>query len=1197
MEGLMKRHSIVISTFAALLICASAVLPAVPYQFNFQGTLTDSSGNPITGIRNFQFHLFADSVGGSSLWNETHSGVQVENGIFQVSLGNSSPFPDDLFTGQILWLETVTQSEILLPRTKIISVPYSFKAAESDHATTADSAYVALTVAENSVGTVEIMDGSIDFMDIGDNQASAGQVIKWNGSQWIAADDSTAASAPGIQSIIPGDGIEVIPMSPEEVQVSVADNGITEEKLASQAVTTDKIAMGAVIAANIDSNTITAGQIASSTITAGQIAPSTITAGQIAPSTITSGQIAGRTITRAQIDSSTITKAEIANKTITRDQIADSTVTSAEIQDGTIDFDDIGQNSASVGQVIKWDGSGWSAADDERGGYGDITAVTAGAGLSGGGVSDSVTLNVNFGGGGLVDSVSRSDHNHDDTYVNEGQANSITTGMITDGQVGSDDLAEESVSNAKLDTNAVTTDKINPGSVENGDLGANAVTTEKIQDGTIQFDDIAQNGATAGQVMKWNGSAWTADSDSVGAGSGGGGGWQDDGDIIRLETSTDSVGIGTASPAEKLEVSGNLLTSGTITSGGIGRQNAIQIRGSESTITSEGPRLVVTTSTATPDAEIRVSSSNLVFTGDHITLGDSTNSAPGDNSTVTGGTNNQAGGDSSAIGGGCDNVANGSNSTIGGGSLNRTESRHAAIGGGLQNVAGDVGTPAEGSFATVGGGANNRAQGKRSVIAGGGGGYMSEGNEAYGEGSAIGGGSRNRAGDPSTPTGNYSTISGGYDNRAMEQYATVSGGTDNRAFDVGSTVGGGTQNMAQGPHSTISGGTDNQTYSEHTSIGGGMANIANQRGATVAGGSRNHAQGSYSVVCGGGGDMLADSNSATGDYSVVGGGRANIASGEQSAIVSGRYNYARGDYAVVCGGGGGTMPADSNSAIGDFSFVGGGKENSAGRYGGPVREGHYSVVCGGDHNEARDDYGVVAGGMSNHAMGQYAFVGGGNENNAAGDYSCVPGGSRNSAAAYGFAAGNQAQAQNNGCVVIAANSDPGWSDEVQSGGNEQMVLRADGGIYITNTSEIAPYNTSRMINTTTGAYLSSSGQWVDFCDRNSKENFTPIGGKELLAKIRELPITQWNYKVDDDQQRHIGPVAQDFYRLFGLGYNNTSISPMDLAGTALAAIQELLRTTHDQESEIAGLKAQNQLLLEQIQSFEKRIDVLEASRP
>jgi len=96
-----------------------------------------------------------------------------------------------------------------------------------------------------------------------------------------------------------------------------------------------------------------------------------------------------------------------------------------------------------------------------------------------------------------------------DKYVNEDQEDSITSGMIIDG----------------------------------------AVTSAKIQDGTIQFSDIGQNDAGSGQVVKWNGSAWAAaDPDSD---------WTISDSNMYSAVSGD-VGIGTTSPAEKLDVNGTV---------------------------------------------------------------------------------------------------------------------------------------------------------------------------------------------------------------------------------------------------------------------------------------------------------------------------------------------------------------------------------------------------------------------------------------------------------------------------------------------------------------------------------------------------------------------------------------------------------------------------------------------------------------
>src|SRR3972149_6474432 len=68
----------------------------------------------------------------------------------------------------------------------------------------------------------------------------------------------------------------------------------------------------------------------------------------------------------------------------------------------------------SSGQVLKFDGITWLPADDAIGpaGSGDISAVVAGNGLSGGGTTGAVTPSAAFAGSGSGNTVARSDHDH-----------------------------------------------------------------------------------------------------------------------------------------------------------------------------------------------------------------------------------------------------------------------------------------------------------------------------------------------------------------------------------------------------------------------------------------------------------------------------------------------------------------------------------------------------------------------------------------------------------------------------------------------------------------------------------------------------------------------------------------------------------------------------------------------------------------
>jgi len=56
----------------------------------------------------------------------------------------------------------------------------------------------------------------------------------------------------------------------------------------------------------------------------------------------------------------------IEDSSVSTEKLADDAVTGDKIQNGTIQFEDIGQNSADSGQIMKWSGSNWVAEEDRE---------------------------------------------------------------------------------------------------------------------------------------------------------------------------------------------------------------------------------------------------------------------------------------------------------------------------------------------------------------------------------------------------------------------------------------------------------------------------------------------------------------------------------------------------------------------------------------------------------------------------------------------------------------------------------------------------------------------------------------------------------------------------------------------------------------------------------------------------------------
>ena len=111
-----------------------------------------------------------------------------------------------------------------------------------------------------------------------------------------------------------------------------------------------------------------------------------------------------------------------------------------------------------------------------------------------------------------------------------------------------------------------------------------------------------------------------------------------------------------------------------------------------------------------------------------------------------------------------------------------------------------------------------------------------------------------------------------------------------------------------------------------------------------------------------------------------------------------------------------------------------------------------------------------------------------------------------------------------------------------------------------------------------GGDLKIGGTLIQASSRELKKDFVEINNQDVLKKIDQLPITQWSYKKDQGKVKQFGPVAEDFYQVFGLGDTNKGIASVDTAGVTLAAIK--------------ALKSENDELKDMLENQSKEIEKL-----
>nr|WP_228530783.1 MULTISPECIES: tail fiber domain-containing protein [Myxococcaceae] len=260
------------------------------------------------------------------------------------------------------------------------------------------------------------------------------------------------------------------------------------------------------------------------------------------------------------------------------------------------------------------------------------------------------------------------------------------------------------------------------------------------------------------------------------------------------------------------------------------------------------------------------------------------------------------------------------------------------------------------------------------------------------------------------------------------------------------------------------------------------------------------------------------------------------------------------------------------------AFRAGGVDGNLGHWD-DANVGFYSWA-GGFNTRASANY-SLAFGYYNLASGAYATALGYNTT-ASGMGSAALGYRVTADGAYGVALGNRVSTNGfDGAFAWGDGSTTTVPSNLVTASN-QFAIRAAGGVRLFTNSGL-----------TTGVSLNPGGSsWNVLSDRNAKTAFQPVDGEQVLAKLSKIPLQTWVYKAEEQQPRHVGPMAQDFHAAFGLGLNDRTINSLDIDGINMVAIQALEKRTEELQAstrQVQTLQQEVELLKRQLGRIEQEL--------
>lgn len=109
---------------------------ATPHQLFYQGRLLDDVGNPVSTNVTVWVGIYTNDTGGTAIYEEAIGSVAVQNGVYAFTFGADEANLRAALLNPACWLELHINGTPLLPRQRLVAVPYAVRSGATDQVDT-----------------------------------------------------------------------------------------------------------------------------------------------------------------------------------------------------------------------------------------------------------------------------------------------------------------------------------------------------------------------------------------------------------------------------------------------------------------------------------------------------------------------------------------------------------------------------------------------------------------------------------------------------------------------------------------------------------------------------------------------------------------------------------------------------------------------------------------------------------------------------------------------------------------------------------------------------------------------------------------------------------------------------------------------------------------------------------------------------